>query len=223
MNMRSDHNHGTAASYIVGFILSLVFTVIPYYLVVNKVLSGNSLLVTILGIAIIQMFIQIFFFLHLGRGPKPLYNIVFFVATAGLIIIVVGASMFIMDNLYRTMSPQEMIIKQAQKENIAQVGEYHTGACAENKANHIVTINEASLSPVHIQAKRCDTLTLSNLDDDVYEVAFGPHPNDVSYGGEDHVLLEAGRSETITLNESAEVMVHIHGQPTMLLHLSVTE
>ena len=75
--------HGTTRSYVIGFVLSLIFTVIPYYLVTNKTIAGSALLATILGIAVLQMFIQIFFFLHLGRGPKPFYNVVFFFATAG--------------------------------------------------------------------------------------------------------------------------------------------
>ena len=66
---------GTITSYVIGFLLSLVFTAIPYYLVVNKTVEGNTLLATILGFAVLQMAVQIFFFLHLGRGPKPLYNV----------------------------------------------------------------------------------------------------------------------------------------------------
>lgn len=221
MSKASSSEHGTTTSYVIGFILSLVFTFIPYHLVVNKILTGNTLLMSILGIAVIQMFIQIFFFLHLGRGPKPFYNIVFFFATAGLIVIVVGASVFIMDNLYRTMSPQEMIIKQAQKENIAQVGDRDTGACAANLQSHIVTIKDGIASPIHIQAKRCDTLTFINQDSATYEIAFGAHPDDVSYGGEDHVVLDDGRPETITLNETGDFALHEHNESTLTIHLSV--
>ena len=95
----SKSEHGTATSYVIGYVLSLLFTVIAYLLVANKTFSGNKLLMAILGIAVVQMFVQIFFFLHLGRGPKPLYNVVFFFATAGIIVIVIGASLLIMNNL----------------------------------------------------------------------------------------------------------------------------
>lgn len=223
MSKVTPNEHGTSLSYVIGFVLSLIFTIIPYHLVVNNVLSGNSLLLAILGIAIIQMFIQIFFFLHLGRGPKPFYNIVFFFATAGLIIIVVGASVFIMENLYRTMSPQELVVRQAQKEGIDQINGKETGACQENKVSHIVTIKDGVASPAHVQARRCDTLTFNNQDDAVYELAFGLHPEDVSYGGEDIVVLDDGRPETITLNELGSFAIHDHGDQNLILYLSVTE
>jgi len=204
------NEHGSASSYIIGFILSLVFTIIPYYLVVNKVMTGDALVLTILGIAILQMFIQIFFFLHLGRGPKPFYNIVFFFATAGIIVLVVGASLFIMDNLNKNMTPHDAIKSLAQKEAISQIGGTETGACQENKANHIITITGGVVSPLSIEAKRCDTLTFLNEDQVEREIAFGVHPDDISYGGEYKVILDDERPETITLNEVGTFAFHDH-------------
>ena len=222
MSMRSHKDHGTVTSYVVGFVLSLAFTVIPYLLVVNKVLSGNSLLVAVLGVAIVQMFIQIFFFLHLGRGPKPLYNVVFFFATAGLIVIVVGASLFIMQNLYRTMSPKELVVRQAQRENISQINGQATGACNENKQSHLVTISAGVVTPAHIAANRCDTLTFVNYDSKRREIAFGNHPDHTSYGGEDEIILEDSSPETITLNEVGDFSFHDHLEPSTNGTLTVT-
>jgi len=213
--------HGTTRSYVIGFVLSLIFTVIPYYLVTNKTIAGSALLATILGIAVLQMFIQIFFFLHLGRGPKPFYNVVFFFATAGIIVIVIGASLFIMNNLYHNMSPGEVVRKQAQDEGISQVGGAQTGACQGNKDNHIVVIKDGVASPAHTQANRCDTLTFLNQDKGKREMVFGPHPNYHSYGGEDMVVLDDGRPETITLNETGGFMFHDHLYPNLNGHLTV--
>lgn len=202
-NHQSQHEeHGTIGAYIVGFVLSLIFTIIPYYLVTQKVMTGRTLIAAILGIALLQMVIQLVFFLHLGRGPKPLYNIVFFFATAGVIVITIGASLFIMDNLYRTMSPGEIIIKQAQKENIAQIGGQETGACAQNKDSHLVIIQDGRVTPGLIEAQRCDTLSFINEDDQVYTIVFQSGSEAVSYGGEDELVLDDGRAETITLNET---------------------
>lgn len=197
-----EHQHGSMTSYVVGFVLSLVFTIIPYLLVVNKTFSGDSLTAAILVFAIIQMFIQIFFFLHLGRGPKPLYNVFFFVITAFLIAVVVVASLFIMANLYRNMSPEELTRKLAQKEGIAQVGGQETGACQGNRDNHIVVIGEErKVLPAVTNARLCDTITFINDDQITRELVFGTYSKEVSYGGEDKVVLDDGRPETITLNE----------------------
>lgn len=213
-NGKTAHNseHGTATSYVVGLILSLIFTIIPYYLVVEKVITGDTLLVTILGIAVLQMAIQLLFFLHLGRGPKPLYNVVFFFATAGVIVITVGASLFIMQNLYRNMTPIEYTTKLAQKENIAQIGGKETGACQGNNDNYVVRISSGEASPAFVEAQRCDTLTFINQDGLDVELHFGTHPDDISYGGEDTVVLDDGRPEIITLNEAGVFEYHDHNE-----------
>jgi cytochrome o ubiquinol oxidase operon protein cyoD len=223
MSKTHSKDHGSMWSYVIGFVFSLAFTIIPYHLVVNNILTGQKLLVAILGIAIVQMFIQIFFFLHLGRGPKPFYNVVFFFATAGLIVIVVGASLFIMDNLYRTMSPQEYVLKQAQKENIAQIDGNTTGACSENKTNHSITIKDGLTSPAFIEANRCDTLTFTNNDAEMYRIHFGNHNEPTSYGGEDEVMINASESETITLNEIGTHTFYDHSAPSFNGSFTVTE
>ena len=117
------HNdaHKTINSYIVGFVLSLIFTAIPYYMVVNQTVTGTSLLLTILGFAVLQMLVQIFFFLHLGRGPKPLYNVVFFASTVGIILVVVGGSIVIINNLHYNKSPSDQTKSLVEGEGIYQI------------------------------------------------------------------------------------------------------
>ncbi len=215
MTKQTRHEHGTTRSYIVGFLLSLVFTAIPYYLVVNKSLSSAALLVTILGFAVLQMAVQIFFFLHLGRGPKPLYNVVFFVSTIGIILVVVGGSIFIMNNLHYNMTPIEATKKLAQDESISQVGGVKTGACHDVHANHKVTISNNKVSPLHTEARLCDTLTFINEDNTVHDIAFGPHPKHEAYGGENELMVRKERAKTITLNQAGTYLFHDHLDPTI--------
>lgn len=218
----SKGEHGTAMSYVIGFILSLIFTLIPYYLVVNKTVTGTTLLVTILGFGFIQMFIQIFFFLHLGRGPKPMYNVVFFGATISLILVVVGGSVFIMNHLHYNMSPTELTKKLAQKEGIDQVGGEKTGACQDLGANHKVTIKNGTVSPLHSEAELCDTLTFINEDEALREISFGSHPRHDSYAGESEIKLQ-GRPKSITLNQPGEYIFHDHLDPTTYGYFNVTQ
>jgi len=212
---QTKHEPGTMTSYVIGFVLSLVFTFIPYYLVVNKAVSGNSLVATILGFAVLQLFVQVFFFLHLGRGPKPFYNVVFFFATVGIIIIAVGGALIIMTNLYRNMSPDEVTTKLAQDEGIAQVGGQKTGACQEVKSNHIVTISNGQVSPVRTQAQLCDTMTFVNKDNVIREIAFGSHPNHEVYGGETEEIVRKNYPKTITLNQAGDYSFHDHLNPSV--------
>ncbi len=203
---RPKGEHGTTKSYVIGFILSLVFTVLPYYLVVNKTVTGSALLATIFGFAVLQMVVQVLFFLHLGRGPKPLYNVVFFISTIGIIIVVAGGSIFIMSHLHYYMTPSETSKYLAETEGIAQVGGQKTGACQEILTNHKVIISEGKLSPVHSYAKLCDSLTFIMLDDAEREIAFGQYPSQQTYAGKLGVSLQKGRNKTITLNQAGTFM-----------------
>ena len=212
---QSNGEHGTVMSYTIGFILSLVFTVVPYYLVVSKSVSGNALLATILGFAVAQMIIQILFFLHLGRGPKPLYNIAFFVSTVGIILVVVGGSLFIMRHLHYNMAPTEVSRSVAEKEGIYQVEGKKTGACQEIGANHKVIIGNGAISPRQIKTSLCDTLTFISQDDILHEIAFGLHPNHETYAGEGDLHLRTGRNKTITLNQSGTYQFHDHVNPEL--------
>jgi cytochrome o ubiquinol oxidase operon protein cyoD len=65
----------------------------------------------ILGVlAVAQMIVQLVFFLHLGDEVRPRYKFASFVFMAGILIIVVGGSLWIMNNLNQNMmqmSPTE--------------------------------------------------------------------------------------------------------------------
>lgn len=217
----AQNTHRTTLSYIVGFILSLAFTAVPYYLVVNSNIAGNALLLAILGSAFLQMCVQIFFFLHLGRGPKPLYNVVFFVATVGIIVVAVGGSLLIMSNLYSNMSPAAVTKRLAQDEGIAQIGGQKTGACQGVKDNHKVVISGGKISPTYTKAHRCDTLTFVNEDNQKRLIAFGVHPGHEAYGGQEEELVRKGYPKTITLNETGNYTFHDHLSPAVSGSFSV--
>lgn len=205
---RKKDEHGSMASYVVGFILSLIFTAIPYYMVVNKTVTGTALLTTIMAFAVMQMLIQIFFFLHLGRGSKPMYNVVFFGATVVTILIVVVGSIWIMDHLNYNMAPADASKYLAEKEGISQVGGEKTGACKGIYENHIVTIINGVANPARVEAKLCDTLTFINEDDEVRKVAFGTHPQHSSYAGQSELTVRKGRGKTLVLNETGTYQFH---------------
>lgn len=205
--------HGTTKSYIIGFLLSLVFTAIPYYLVVNKTVTGNALLATILSFAVLQMIIQILFFLHLGRGPKPLYNVIFYIGTVGAIVVVVVGSIFIMNHLHYNMIPADKSKMLAEDEGIYQLGGEKTGACRGTHTRHKVTIEDGVVTPAYIEARLCDSLTFINKNSKVREMTFGPHPQHGTYAGESEVSVRKGRGKTIILNQLGTYQFHDHLDP----------
>lgn len=102
------NNHGTTKVYVVGFGLSIVLTLLAYFLVTNHVLVGGMLIGSIIGLAIVQMMVQLLFFLHLGQESKPHWNLVFFISTVSVILLVVVASLWIMNHLNYNMTPKDM-------------------------------------------------------------------------------------------------------------------
>jgi cytochrome o ubiquinol oxidase operon protein cyoD len=104
----------TSATYIVGFGLSLLFTLLAFGLTELHVTSGHEmfthqiLLPVLIGLALLQMVVQLVFFLHLIHEDSPRWNLVFFVSTFGLVLLVVVASIWIMDHLNYSMKPESM-------------------------------------------------------------------------------------------------------------------
>lgn len=205
-----DREHGTMKSYVIGFILSLIFTFITYYLVVNQTIKGTSLLVAILGFAVLQMVVQITFFLHLGRGPRPNWNLYFFISTVGIILIVVGGSIMIINNLHYNMLPSDQTKKLANDEGIYQIGGEKTGVCRGVQTNRKVTIKNGQVNPWLTVANRCDTLTFINEDDTVRKITFGTHPDHGVYAGENELIVRKGRSKSVSLSEPGSYKFHDH-------------
>lgn len=88
----------TRARYTIGFVLSLVLTLVAYNLAVYG--EANTLLLLTLGVlAIAQMIVQLVFFLHLGDEVRPRYKLASFVFMAGILLIIVVGSLWIMANL----------------------------------------------------------------------------------------------------------------------------
>ncbi len=91
--------HGTYKSYVAGFIFSLILTIISFLLVVKKWYSSEGILATILGLAIFQAWVQLFYFLHLGKEAKPHWHTSIFLLMGLTVLILVIGSLWIMFNL----------------------------------------------------------------------------------------------------------------------------
>ncbi len=213
--IKNHDEHGTIGSYVTGYVLSLIFTAIPYYMVVNQVITGTALLAVILAIGVLQMIIQIVFFLHLGRGPKPLYNIVFFISTIGIILLVVVGSLWIMHHLNKNMTPREMSTKLIEKEGIYQINGQKTGACQGVHTKHKVFISDGRVSPLYTAANVCDRLLFINQDGSTREIVFGVHPQQETYAGEYLLSVSRGRSRTVILGKEGTYQFYDRLDPSI--------
>ena len=93
----------TLTKYIIGFVLSLGLTMVAYFMVVDGLLSGITLILALGALALLQMLVQLIFFLHLGDEVGPRYKLASFVFMAGILLIIVVGSIWIMNNLNYNM------------------------------------------------------------------------------------------------------------------------
>ncbi len=102
----------TLKSYIIGFALSLLLTISVYLFVNDHVTTAHEafshgfLIALILCLAVVQLVVQLVFFLHLGQETKPRWNLAVFGFMMVILIVIVGGSLWIMSNLkYNMQSP----------------------------------------------------------------------------------------------------------------------
>ncbi len=99
------------SSYVTGFLASVYLTVTAYLLVVHHLFNGWALVMTIAGLALVQLVVQLVFFLHLGQESKPRWNLMAFLFMSMVVVIVVSGSLWIISNLnyhhHHTLSPND--------------------------------------------------------------------------------------------------------------------
>ncbi len=202
--------HGTVKNYVIGFGLSLLFTLIPYFLVANQVVTGEALYLTIITFALLQAIIQVFFFLHLGRERNPRWQSGFLAATVGGIIVVTVGTTIILYHLHTNMTPSAEALKAAEDEGIAQVGGQDTGACVGPYVLHKVTITNGVASPSHTNARKCDRIEFKDADSGVRDIAFGSYPHHEVYGGVEDLIISRDQNQTLILDELGTYSFHDH-------------
>jgi len=106
MHDSMHEHHGSLRGYLTGFVLAAILTVIPFWLVMDHVIANKPLLIlAILALAVVQIFVHIVFFLHLDTRSESGWNMMTFIFTAVLVIIVLGASIWVMYNENVNMMP----------------------------------------------------------------------------------------------------------------------
>lgn len=82
--------------------------------------------------------------------------------------------------------------------------------CSGKHAVHEVVIQNNKAVPAHTDGKRCDTLVITNLDDQDRVIAFGPHEHHVAYDGISERYLNQGGTFRVTLVQPGNFRFHDH-------------
>lgn len=107
------NNKVSVRTYVIGYILALCLTLVAFYFVKAHVdsghtfLSDNFMLAVVSVLAIVQLMVQLVFFLHLDKEARPRWNLMALLMAVLIIFIIVAGSIWIMYHLNYTMSPHQ--------------------------------------------------------------------------------------------------------------------
>jgi cytochrome o ubiquinol oxidase operon protein cyoD len=104
MERATSGNAPGLKSYVIGFVLALILTAIPFALVAAHPLPRLTTLAIIAVAAVIQILVHLRYFLHLDLTSTPRENLLAILFAAILIVIMVGGSFWIMFDLHNRMS-----------------------------------------------------------------------------------------------------------------------
>ncbi|WP_166423920.1 cytochrome o ubiquinol oxidase subunit IV [Paraglaciecola sp. 20A4] len=88
-------SHGSVKSYLIGFVLSVVLTAIPFWIVMTGSFSKATTFYSVIALAVVQIVVHLKYFLHLDFSIRGRLNTFAFLFTALIIVMVVGLSIWI--------------------------------------------------------------------------------------------------------------------------------
>lgn len=98
-----DSSHGSYKSYMVGFVLSIILTAVPFGLVMFPTISKIATLWVVLIFAVVQVLVHLVYFLHLDRSTGQRNNVVAFAFATLVIFLLVGLTVWIMFSIHTAM------------------------------------------------------------------------------------------------------------------------
>ncbi|HSV77870.1 MAG TPA: cytochrome o ubiquinol oxidase subunit IV [Ramlibacter sp.] len=99
--------HATVKGYVIGFVLSVILTAIPFWLVMAKVLPPQATTFIILGFAAVQMIVHMIYFLHLNAKVEGGWSMLALLFTAALVVIMLAGSIWVMYHMNTNMMPMD--------------------------------------------------------------------------------------------------------------------
>jgi len=104
----SGEDHGSFKSYMIGFILSVILTAIPFWLVMGDVLENRTATVILIMVfGVIQVFVHMIYFLHMNTKSQGGWTFMSLLFT--LVVVMIALVMYNMNkNMMPTMTMEQM-------------------------------------------------------------------------------------------------------------------
>lgn len=100
------HDHGSFKSYLTGFILSVILTAIPFWLVMGDLIADKTVLVlAIMGLGVVQIFVHMIYFLHMNGKSEGGWTLMAMLFTVVLVMITLIGSLWVLYHLNTNLMP----------------------------------------------------------------------------------------------------------------------
>jgi cytochrome o ubiquinol oxidase operon protein cyoD len=101
-----DHAHGTFSTYMLGFVLSVVLTAIPLWLVMGGALPSKQITaLVIMAFAVVQIVVHMIYFLHMNTKSENGWSMMALIFTIVMVVIALSGSLWVMNHLNSNMMP----------------------------------------------------------------------------------------------------------------------
>ena len=98
--------HGSMRDYVTGFVLSVILTAIPFFLVMSGLAgSGRLTAFLVLGCAVIQIIVHMIYFLHMNLKNEAGWTMISLVFTIVVLVIAVIGTIWVMYHMDANMMP----------------------------------------------------------------------------------------------------------------------
>ncbi|QNA89120.1 cytochrome o ubiquinol oxidase subunit IV [Massilia sp. Dwa41.01b] len=97
--------HYSLKDYTIGFVLAVILTAIPFWLVMNNVLDPAMTKFVIMGFAAVQLVVHMVYFLHMNSKSEGGWNMMALILTLVLLGIVLSGSIWVMYHMNANMMP----------------------------------------------------------------------------------------------------------------------
>jgi cytochrome o ubiquinol oxidase operon protein cyoD len=99
------HGHGSRRTYLIGFLLSVMLTAVPFWLVMTGALDRPTTAALIIALAVAQILVHTVCFLHVNTRAEGGWTLMAYAFAAVMVLIVIAGSMWIMYHLNANMMP----------------------------------------------------------------------------------------------------------------------
>jgi cytochrome o ubiquinol oxidase operon protein cyoD len=101
-----EAGHGSFKSYMTGFVLSVILTAIPFWLVMADVLDSKAATVgAIMILGVIQIVVHMVYFLHMNSKSEGGWTMMALIFTIVIVAIALVGSLWVMHHLNANMMP----------------------------------------------------------------------------------------------------------------------